>query len=128
MNKRFHIGKGRYETLVNSRFKSYTYGRNAIKADIQDPDDVQTHGTYGALLFDKRWIQRRAEILQRDGHRCVICRSEQSLQVHHRQYHFIKALEQFISPWDYDDPLLITLCDKCHSRGHSKFKVPSVVI
>jgi len=129
MIRRFHIGNGRYKSLRHTRFKTYTYGRNSFENNQEELlIGPKTHGTYGTLLFDKRWQQRRLEILIRDGNRCVICENSNSLQVHHRQYHFIKALKQFKSPWDYEDQLLITLCEKCHSRGHGKFKVPTIAI
>lgn len=86
------------------------------------------HGSYGALLFDERWRKRRLEILERDSYSCRICRSTKNLHVHHRQYHFIQSIKQFKPPWDYTSDLLLTLCESCHSRGHSKFKVPSIYL
>jgi hypothetical protein len=125
---KFHIGKGRYDSLINTRYKNFTYGSKSFGLAEENTAVSPAHGTYGALLFDKRWIAKRAEIIQRDNKRCVICFREEALQVHHRQYHFIKALQQFKAPWDYDNKLLITLCENCHSRGHSKFKVPNVYL
>ncbi|MET3611022.1 HNH endonuclease [Mucilaginibacter rubeus] len=86
------------------------------------------HGSYGALLFDPKWKSKRAEIINRDQARCVICKSADELLVHHRQYHFVKAEQAFKMPWDYPGHLLITLCQNCHQRGHSKFKVPTLFI
>lgn len=128
MKGRFFIGKGRYGALVTSRYKNFTYGRESFSKPLLEIPDNKAHGTYGALLFDERWRMRRAQIIDRDNHSCVICHSEESLQVHHRQYHFIKATQQFKAPWDYEDYLLVTLCEKCHSRGHSKYKVPNVYL
>lgn len=128
MIRRFHIGSGRFPVLSTSRFKSFTYGRNSFASQQPELANQEAHGTYGALLFDKRWSSKRAEILARDNSRCVVCNSEINLQVHHRQYHFIKALQQFKAPWDYDNHLLVTLCERCHSRGHSKFRVPNVYL
>ncbi|AXY78537.1 HNH endonuclease [Paraflavitalea soli] len=85
-----------------------------------------THGSYGALLFHPNWKAKRKEILIRDQHRCVHCKSDKELQVHHRQYHFIVNEQRFRLPWDYPDKLLMTLCESCHSRGHNKYKVPTV--
>ncbi|MBL4676905.1 MAG: hypothetical protein JKY70_11985 [Mucilaginibacter sp.] len=82
------------------------------------------HGTYGGLLFHPNWKAKRAEVLLRDGGRCVICAAEEDLQIHHRQYHFISQQQKFKMPWDYEGKLLITLCKSCHNRGHNKFKVP----
>ncbi len=84
---------------------------------------------YGEKLFDPRWISKRKAILRRDGNSCVICRkSNVKLQVHHKQYHFIKRLQKHVDPWDYDDRYLITLCESCHNRGHSKYQVPVKLI
>lgn len=90
--------------------------------------DIPAHGSYGSLLFDPRWKSKRAEIMIRDNNCCVVCSSADELQVHHRQYHFIKAVNGFKMPWAYSSHLLITLCKSCHQRGHSKFKVPTLII
>lgn len=90
--------------------------------------NTQAHGTYGALLFDPRWKARRIQILNRDAQRCLICKSEQELQVHHRQYHFSVRENKFRLPWEYADHLLITLCEACHKRGHNQYKVPIINI
>jgi hypothetical protein len=127
MASRFFTANGRYQSISYSRYRHHTEGENKIQEVEGDPEAAQ-HGTYGPLLFDKRWIAKRTEILTRDNHRCVICGNGEKLQVHHRQYHFIKALKKFKPPWDYEDFLMISLCDSCHSRGHSKFKVPTLYL
>lgn len=90
--------------------------------------NIKSHGSYGALLFHPDWKAKRKEILHRDNHRCVHCSSDKDLQVHHRQYHFIKNKQQFRLPWDYPGHLLITLCESCHHKGHNKYKVPTITI
>jgi hypothetical protein len=90
--------------------------------------EISAHGSYGALLFDSRWKEKREEILKRDANQCVLCKSNLNVQVHHRQYHFIIRDNQFKPPWDYEDHLLITLCESCHKRGHNKYKVPTITI
>lgn len=80
---------------------------------------------YGSKLFDPRWKEKRKIILERDGYKCTICgTSEGKLQVHHKQYHFIRRLQRHVDPWDYEEKLMVTLCESCHNRGHNKFKVP----
>ena len=91
-------------------------------------NDTPAHGSYGASLFHPLWQLKREAILKRDAHRCVICKRHMELQVHHRQYHFVVKDNQFKMPWDYNDELLISLCESCHKRGHSKFKVPIINI
>ncbi len=79
---------------------------------------------YNILLLDPRWKMKRKVILERDNNKCVICKSTKSLNVHHRQYHYSKILKNFKNPWEYDDCLLITLCDICHKKGHELYNVP----
>ena len=65
--------------------------------------------TYSELLKDPRWLKKRLEILQRDEWMCRRCYdSDTTLVVHHRRY--ISNL----LPWEYDDSLLVTLCEECH--------------
>lgn len=80
---------------------------------------------YGEKLFDLRWKNKRKQILDRDSNKCKICgKSEGKLHVHHKQYHFIKRLQIHVDPWDYDNKLMIAVCESCHSRGHYRYKVP----
>jgi len=89
---------------------------------------TKAHGSYGPLLLHPKWKSKRKEILTRDLYRCIHCKSDKNLQVHHRQYHFIVSQQQFKLPWDYPDQLLITLCESCHGKGHNKYKVPTINI
>lgn len=100
--------------------KSHTEKSNEVIPD--------KHGSYGSLLFDRRWKDKRSVILIRDKNCCVICGLGDNLQVHHRQYQYVTALKKFKAPWEYADSTLITLCNSCHQRGHSKFKVPIIYI
>ncbi|WP_225976383.1 HNH endonuclease [Mucilaginibacter ginsenosidivorax] len=95
---------------------------------VAQPIDPPAHGSYGNLLFDPRWKAKRNEIISRDKGCCVICKGTDEIQVHHRQYQYVKAMKGFKVPWDYPDYLMITLCKSCHQRGHSKFKVPVLII
>lgn len=82
------------------------------------------HGGYGAALFDPRWKAKRKEILDRDQNKCLLCKADKNLQIHHRQYHFSRTLNVFKNPWEYENYLLITLCESCHQKGHRLYKVP----
>ncbi|CAM1343575.1 hypothetical protein [Tenacibaculum amylolyticum] len=84
----------------------------------------KAHGSYNGLLFSKEWIAKRKEILERDNYKCRVCNATESLQIHHRQYHFSLILRKFRKPWEYPNRLMITLCKTCHQKGHNKFKVP----
>lgn len=129
----FYLTNGRYNGPQNSRYSDYIKsrvidGKDHAAIASHDKDIPDTHGSYAALVLHPNWKARRQEIILRDQNKCVICSSERELQVHHRQYHFVKALKKFKVPWDYPDHLLVTLCSRCHARGHSKFKVPSIKI
>lgn len=120
----------RYDTSgMNGRKLTGRYRRDEESTSAGgETFDLPAHGSYGNLLFDPRWKQRRNEIMTRDNNCCVICRSTDELQVHHRQYQYVRAAKGFRVPWDYPDHLLITLCKSCHQRGHSKFKVPVIIV
>lgn len=63
--------------------------------------------SYYQQLLDPRWQRKRLEVLQRDGFKCLICKSEKdSLEVHHEKY--------VNEPWDVDNKYLKTLCFRCH--------------
>ena len=104
------------------------YSKRTPEPDKKPAPVPKTHGSYGPLLFHPKWKLKRNEILARDKHRCIHCKRDTDLQIHHRQYHFIASQQRFSLPWDYPNHLLITLCESCHSWGHSKFKVPIVNI
>jgi len=93
--------------------------------NITNDETTLNHGAYGAALFDPRWKSKRKEILERDESKCVICKSDNNLQIHHRQYHFSRTLNVFKNPWEYDNSLMITLCESCHQKGHRLYKVPT---
>ncbi|MDP9077789.1 MAG: hypothetical protein M3O71_10230 [Bacteroidota bacterium] len=124
--------KSRYGAIDRTKGKHtgrYTHEHNGLQAgDKEISVNPPSHGSYGGLLFDPRWKAKRQEIMTRDKECCVICQGTNELQVHHRQYQYIKAANAFKVPWDYADHLLITVCKSCHQRGHNKFKVPILII
>lgn len=125
-NNRYRYLKLRSNTQYR-RFKLNDENQNK-KTNIVYDNNLQTHGSYGALLFKPEWKAKREEILNRDNYSCVICKINNNLQVHHRQYHFVIQKNQFKLPWQYPENLLVTLCESCHKKGHRKFKVPTIYI
>lgn len=83
---------------------------------------------YIEKLHDARWEKRRQQIFIRDRFRCLNCGSTDNLQVHHRQYHYVSKKEMYVDPWEYPDELLVTLCEKCHTKGHELYLVPVKLI
>ena len=86
------------------------------------------HGSYKGLLLHKKWKEKRKFILEKDHYKCKCCGSSNELQVHHRQYHYSLKLRKHRKPWEYPNRLLVTLCKKCHQKGHQKYKVPTIYI
>jgi hypothetical protein len=121
-----------YVSFKGGSYRRYIQAedKTSIGTHIHVPatTDAPAHGTYGALMFDARWRAKRAEIIARDNNCCVNCKEQLNLQVHHRQYHFVVRDNKFKLPWDYPGHLLITLCEPCHKKGHSKYKVPTIHI
>ena len=74
---------------------------------------------YRRLLKDGRWLKRRQDILNRDGHKCVKCGSSSRLQVHHKFYEKFPNGEM-VDPWDYPDHVMETLCEDCHRKAHRR--------
>lgn len=76
--------------------------------------------TYYELLRDPRWYRRRAQVIELAGRTCQecgYCQDDQNqdrldLNVHHKKYFPGKA------PWEYEDDLLICLCEICHDHRH----------
>lgn len=65
--------------------------------------------TYIEKLKDPRWQKKRLEILERDDWACQACFDQEStLHVHHKRYLPKKE------PWEYNENLLVTLCESCH--------------
>jgi len=73
--------------------------------------------TYQEKLKDPRWQKKRLEIMERDGWQCQHCKDKLStLTVHHIYY------LGYIDPWEYDDHMMTTLCDKCHNEEHESYQ------
>lgn len=65
--------------------------------------------TYSEKLKNPKWQKKRLQILERDVFTCQKCLDKEStLHVHHKFYTKGK------NPWEYDNYVLITLCEKCH--------------
>ena len=64
--------------------------------------------------FTKEWINLKEKILERDNHTCLNCGRKTHLHVHHLLY------EEGKEVWEVPEWYLVTLCDSCHKREHSK--------
>ena len=86
------------------------------------PKQVVHQSIYDDLLHTPEWESKRNTILNRDGHKCAYCGKTHNLQVHHKYYSKYPNGRK-VEPWNYPDEALITLCDNCHKRVHSKKKI-----
>lgn len=68
-------------------------------------------------LKSDHWATLRRLVLDRDGHRCVLCNRADRLEVHHRVY----------APYEENLNDLVTLCCSCHSAHHVRFPAPRKV-
>lgn len=67
--------------------------------------------TYSQKLLDPRWQRRKSEVQRKANFTCEDCGSTtKTIHVHHSFY--IRGKE----PWEYDDDLLMLLCDDCHVK------------
>ena len=74
---------------------------------------------WSSAFRDSRWQQKRLKVMERDDWRCQSCGDKGegiTLNVHHIYYERGKA------PWEYEDDILITWCNKCHSARHKMQK------
>ena len=64
---------------------------------------------YSEQLRDPRWRELREKIIERAGHKCENCDSEEKrYEVHHGYY--IKGR----MAWEYPEEVLYCLCEQCH--------------
>ncbi len=68
---------------------------------------------YTEYLETPEWAEKRELILERDGHRCMLCNTIENLQVHHRTYarRGYELLED-----------LVTLCADDHEHFHNRLR------
>lgn len=74
---------------------------------------MQKKATYWEKLKDPRWQKKRLEVLSLHEFTCQHCGStEDTLHVHHPYY------EKNKEPWDYDEDVLMCVCENCHKYAH----------
>jgi hypothetical protein len=77
--------------------------------------------TYAQKLRDPRWQKMRLRIMERDGFACRHCGDTRTtLNVHHKYYCWGAA------PWEYEEHLLLTLCERCHVALEERVREMSV--
>jgi len=66
---------------------------------------------------NENWIIKRKEIYKRDNYRCVACGKRCKLNAHHLLY------DASLEIWEVPDYFIVSLCDDCHKREHSKILI-----
>lgn len=79
--------------------------------------------TYAEKLLDPRWQRRKSEVQMAHDFTCEDCGSKtNTLHVHHCIY--LPGRE----PWEYEDDLLMLLCDGCHFRRQELQKLAPLAL
>lgn len=71
------------------------------------------HMPYEEYLKTPEWAEKRELVLERDGHRCMLCNTRENLHVHHRTY-ARRGYEEL------ED--LVTLCKEDHEHFHQRMR------
>lgn len=97
------------KSLANKKPKIHKH-KKSKKSDVE-LIEVLKKLSYREFLNTKYWKKVRGLVLKRDKFKCVICKSNDSLQVHHDTYkkHF-KELDNLQD--------LMTLSGNCHKEHH----------
>lgn len=78
---------------------------------------------YLEKLKHPKWQKKRLRILERDKFACRFCHNTKiTLHVHHLIY--LNNRE----PWEYDDNILITVCEKCHNNIFKEINIKDLLI
>lgn len=95
-------------------------GRQPLgRSEIKKPRGHRKPTTRGKMKYykylkSKDWQEIREMVLERDGHKCMVCgrtNDEANLVIHHRTYEHIYNEKEHLED-------LITLCGICHRAIH----------
>ncbi len=99
------------------QYKRYTHRPNpyldSTKA-VELPyhlDPLAGKGWDGMTVYGEDWMEKRDEVLQRDGYRCRLCGSDDRPEVHHITKHKPNKPHNTLK--------LITLCASCHRKARN---------
>jgi hypothetical protein len=81
--------------------------------------------SYSDLLRDRRWQQKRLEVLNAAGWECQHCGSrDNAVQLHVHHVRYIRGCK----PWEYDLSDLQALCEKCHDSATETLRKLDVAV
>ena len=102
------VKKPRVSLYVKKELK-----RNKIKEAKFPKITDRERKSYNWFLKGKYWRKVREIVIKRDLGKCILCRTDKNLHVHHMTYK-----NHFNEHNHLDD--LITLCKTCHENEHKK--------
>jgi 5-methylcytosine-specific restriction endonuclease McrA len=108
----------KYEALLRQRRPKQSKKAKAKqinKKKIADNIAYRKNMPYVDFLKTRYWHEVRKLVLERDGKKCVICKKETGLQVHHDSYKNHGNELRHLSD-------LLTLCADCHKEHHDAQK------
>lgn len=89
-----------------------TYGRKR-KTKADKKARKRRKMPYADFLQSEYWHNVRKAVLEREGHKCHLCRSPESLQIHHITYvHRGDELRHLET--------VTALCSGCHKKVHGR--------
>lgn len=85
--------------------------KSAAKRSLDEMADKLKGKPYHTFLRSKYWSIVRKRVLIRDGNKCIICKSENNLEVHHDNYKHHFREHRHLKD-------LMVLCRECHKEHH----------
>lgn len=102
------------EEIIEDRKKSGTDIQTLCNEEYKKNHPQDANMSYTQQLNDSRWHSFRKHILSVRGHRCELCGSKQSIQIHHPVYFNGRKA------WEYTCNEVVVLCQDCHKAVHNK--------
>jgi len=102
-----------YRAVSNKIWNEYYHVYNQY---LKEVDEIRGEwwDLYSYYIQSDEWISKREARKELDNYRCVICGSEEILQVHHLHYNNVG---------DENLKDLVTVCKSCHQKLHPYKKI-----
>lgn len=106
------VAEQRQDKLIKDWKKSLKKPKKSRKTKNKIYDTSNLRGRpYIVFLNSPYWDMVRKRVLKRDSYKCIICKSEEKLQIHHNTYKHHFQEHKHLKD-------LMTLCAKCHKEHH----------
>lgn len=77
---------------------------------------------YKEQLKTDEWKEKRQEIIDIYGNRCVGCGCKSKIEVHHTRYF------SGLMAWEYSNDNLAPLCPECHANFHQSKEIIQILL